>query len=234
MNSSSNLTSLSDQYNSMLRQYQQTYQNYIQNSHKNSHLVTVNDSAFWGNSGISQRSQPSVHDCLNSCKNQSSCSGATYNHSDQSCYLRSGNGNIISSPDKTAIISQSLQYSYQLKNLNQQLLNIQQQIKNQLEQSYSNVQNISTQQQDKNKIIDHNHDILQEDRDKIEQMIHEFELLNAADKNSQIVVTQEYSRYIVYLLIAILFFILVIKFSVFSVEQRGGGGFSSFFKSLNR
>ena len=227
MNSS---PSLSDQYNSLLNQYQQTYQNYIQSSHIShpSHMVTIDDSAFWGDAELSKLSQSSVDHCLHSCRNNSSCSGATYDQTTQSCYLRTGNGNVSSDPGKTAIVSQSLQYSYQLKQINQQLLDIHQQMKDKLNQSYSSYQDKSQEQQQQNQLLDYNQSILQQERMRIDEMIHEYELLNAADRNSQVVVTQEYSSYIVYFLIAVLLFLLVMKYSVFSFEQRGGNSYHSF------
>lgn len=223
----SSFQSLSDQYNTILTQYQQTSQDYIQSldqSNKGDSLVTVSNASFWGNSGISKQQVSKVEDCMNQCSTTSSCSGATYNNSSQQCYLRSGKGNIMSSSnsDEIAIVPQSLQYSYQLKNLNQQLIDLNQQISQQLSQSYNDQQPQMQQQQSQQTQLTQNNTILQQDRETINEMIRHYELLNAVDQNSQLVVTQEYSKYIVYFLVVILLIALLVKFSVFNGNQNGG------------
>jgi hypothetical protein len=222
----SNFNDLQNQYNSILTQYQQTYQDYLQSLDSSANnFVTVPNASFWGTSAISSQQLSNIDDCVNSCVSTSSCSGATYNTSSQSCSLRQGNGNIISTMSaESAIVPSSLQYSYQLKQLNQQLLDLNQQMSTSLQQSNQSYQtNVKPQKQQQEQILNNNNGILQEDREKIHMIIREFQMLNEADKNSQIVVTQEYSSYIVYLLVAILLIILILKFSVFSGEQRGGG-----------
>jgi hypothetical protein len=236
----SNFNDLQNQYNSVLTQYQQTYQYYLQgldpssSNSSNTSFVTVPNASFWGQSAISSQQFSNINDCLNSCTSTSSCSGATYNNTSQKCSLRQGTGDVISSKSGTesAIVPASLQYSYQLKNLNQQLLDLNQQMTTSLQQSYNNYQTSVQPQQQQKQILTNNHGILQEDREKIGLMIREFQMLNEADDNSKIVVTQEYSRYIVYLLVAILLIVLVLKFSIFSGEQRGGGSSKHFYKDF--
>lgn len=239
MSSQTSFQSLSDQYNTILTQYKQTYQNYIQSlDSSGGHLVTVPGASFWGNAEISHIQVSKIDDCLNECATTSSCSGATYNNNTQQCYLRQGKGNIIpSTSGESAIVSKSLQYSYQLKNMNQQLIDLNQQIMDQLNKSYNDQKPQMKQQQNKQIQLTQNNTILQEDRETIGEMIRHYELLNAADENSQLVVTQQYSKYIVYLLVAILLIALLIKFSVFNGEQRGGGNrqkyyFQTFFMLL--
>ena len=82
-------------------------------------------------------------------------------------------------------------------------------------------QNNVTQANQQNQLTQ-NSAILQQDRDTIDSMIRDYELLDSANENSQLVVTQEYSKYIVYLLVAVLLIALLVKFSAFSGEQRGG------------
>lgn len=230
---SDDFQSLSDQYNSTLSQYKQMYQNYIQSLKSNDpsgNLVTVSDASFWGSSGINTTQVSSLNDCVNSCSANSSCTGATYNNSNQNCYLRKGNGNIITSKSgETAIVSQSLQYSYQLKDLNQQLLNTNKKMTDSLNKSYNNYQKNSYHQQQKNDLLQNNNSILENDKLTIHEMIQQHELLNAADQNSQIVVTQQYSQYIVYLLVVILLIALLLKFSFSSNQQFGGSKNNSFF-----
>jgi heme A synthase len=68
-----------------------------------------------------------------------------------------------------------------------------------------------------------NYQILLEERIHIDKMVRDFETLNAANENGQINVTSNYYNYIVLLFITILLIFLLIKFSVTSNDQRGGG-----------
>jgi hypothetical protein len=242
MTHSDDFQSLSDQYNSTLNQYKEVYKKYIHSlysSEKNqsNHLDTVSDSSFWGSSELSTSQVSSVHDCMKSCSDNSSCSGATYNNNNQNCYLRKGNGNgniIHSKSGETAIVPSSLRYSYELKGLNQQLLDTNQQMTDSLNHSYKKYKKNTHHHEKKQHLLNNNNDILQNDKQTIEEMIREQELLNAAGQNSEIVVTEEYSKYIVYLLVVILLFALLIKFSFSTTSQYGGGKqnkwFTQFFK----
>ena len=236
---SQNIQSLSTQYNTILTQYKQTYQYYLQSlqqqvDNSGNIFVTVPNAAFWGESPINTNTMNTSNDCVNSCSTTLSCSGATYNTSNQLCYLRKGNGSIIpSSSSETAIVTSSLQYSYQLKNLNQKLLHLNKEMESSLQTSYIDYKNSTQEQQQKTIVITQNNAILKEDREKIDQMIREEELMNAAGQNSQIAVTQFYSVYVVYLLVTILIIVLLINFSIFnmgSANQRGG--WRGFFKKM--
>ena len=226
---------LQNQYNSILRQYQETYQNYLESLNSSTTtsttLTTIDEASFFGNSEISNQQISSVNDCLQSCSSNSLCSGATYNTDTQSCSLRQGNGDIIFSKNAAlnAIVPSSLYYNYQLKQLNEQLLDLNGKMTSSLHNSYHDYEvNEKPEKQKQQEILIHNHTILQNDRGQISKMIEEHQFLNEADQNSRIVVTQQYSQYIVYLLVAILLIVLIINFSVFTGDQRGGSNKSSY------
>ena len=58
---------------------------------------------------------------------------------------------------------------------------------------------------------------------KIEKLEKEYVTLNAADKNSQLVVTEYYSKYIVLVFVTLLLVLLLLKFAITGGEQVGGG-----------
>jgi hypothetical protein len=222
-------SSLSNQYNSLLNEYKQTYKQYLiclQDSSVN--MVSVPNTFFWGESPLRNDSLNSVDDCLQSCSSTTFCSGATFNKNKNLCSLRKGPGSIIPSKNKNnydfAIVPSPLYYSYQLKNINQNLLDLNKQMMNSLQQSYSSYQENNQQQQQNHVIlIEKNHSYLKEDRGKIEQMIKEEELMNAANENSQLVVKQHYYAYIIYLFVTILLILVFIRVMFMNgLEQRGG------------
>jgi hypothetical protein len=220
---SAELQNLSNQFNSLLTQYTDTYQSYISiiNSGSNS-LTTVPDSSFVGESNLSVLNNSSIDDCQSSCTSNSSCSGATFNNNSNSCTLSSGTGNIVSTPQSTAIVQEALYYSYQLQQINTQLLNINQQIMSTTNSSYGHFQQTQQQNQQQEQALQNNYQTLLQERMQIDEMVMQFETINAAYDNGNTNVTANYYSYIVLVLIAIFLIFVLIKYSIPS-EQIGGG-----------
>jgi hypothetical protein len=78
---------------------------------------------------------------------------------------------------------------------------------------------MSIQEQDA--ILHQNYNFLNEERYRIEKFEKDFETLNSAAYNSQLIVTSNYYRYIVLMFISILLIFLLIKYS--GTGQQGGG-----------
>jgi hypothetical protein len=114
--SSSQLKTLSDNFNTLLTEYKNTYNDYINNINDTS-LTTIDDSAFNGSSILKTNTNSTVDDCKKSCSSDTSCSGATFTSSDNNCILNSGKGNITNATDSTAIIQKGMYYSYKLQKI---------------------------------------------------------------------------------------------------------------------
>ena len=102
------MESLGNQFNILLTQYQETYQEFLNaiNSNNNT-LTTLSNSAFVGKSNIDTIQNSNQNNCLSSCTSNSSCSGATFDDNSNTCTLSSGNGNIITSTNQTAIVKRT-------------------------------------------------------------------------------------------------------------------------------
>ena len=222
MSSSQQIQSLSNQFNTLLSEYQSTYNDFITtiNSDDNS-LTTVDNSAFNGSNTINTTTATNVSDCLSSCSSNTSCSGATFTTNNNNCTLSSGNGNIIQSTNSTAIVKQAMYYSYQLQNLNQQLLDINEQINNNINQSYSSYQKNLNDVSQRDQALQQNYVVLIGERENIKRMISEYETLNSAQENGDINTTMNYYNYIILVFIVILLIFLLLRFSI-SSEQYGG------------
>ena len=72
--------------------------------------------------------------------------------------------------------------------------------------------------------LDQNYNILLNERAKIQKLEKESATLNAANKDTQLVVTQHYSKYIVLVFVTLLLVLLILKFAITGGEQTGGGG----------
>lgn len=233
--SSSQIQTLSNQFNSLLTEYQTTYAEFMNTLKSNdTSLTTVENSAFAGSGTINTSLVSSISDCTTACSSNTSCTGATFTtNSNNNCTLSSGTGNIVNATNSTAIVQKGLYYSYQLQNLNQQLMDINQQINTAVNQSNTEYQNNLGQINESGQALQQNYVVLTGDRDRIDLMIREFETLNEAQQNSDINVTMNYYNYIVLLFVAIFLVCLLLRFSVPS-DQVGGGRNSvgNIFKNL--
>ena len=115
------METLNNNFNSLLTQYSETNQNLINaiNSNNNSLNLLPNSSFVGTNLNTIQNS--TENNCLNSCSANQSCSGATFDTDKNTCALISGNGDVVSSQNQTAIINEILYYSLQLQKINSDL-----------------------------------------------------------------------------------------------------------------
>lgn len=217
------LQNLSNEYNMLISQYQNTYKEYINiiNS-DNKSFTTVDDSAFYGQNQINTINNTNAENCQSACSSNSSCSGATFNTLSNNCTLSSGTGNVVQEQKSKAIVKEAMYYSYHLQKLNAKLIDINKQMINTSNNSYNEFQKSQQQTIEQENTMNNNYQTLSDERIKIEKMILEYETLNRALENGNIVVTSNYYSYIALFLIAILLILLFFKFS-FTGSQRGGG-----------
>ena len=71
--------------------------------------------------------------------------------------------------------------------------------------------------------LEQNYNALLSDRRQIKKLEKEYITLNATDKDTQLVITEYYSKYIVLIFVTILLVLLLLKYAITGGEQRGGG-----------
>ena len=224
---SSQLQTLSNQFNALLRQYTDTYQEYISLVNSNDHSLTaVPNSAFLSKGYINTLNNSTLDACQTACSSNSSCSGATFNNTLRNCTLNSGFGKIIPTSQSTAFVQQAMYYSYQLQQLNAQLTSVNQQMMKLSNSSYNKFHQSQQQSQQREQALQNNYLILSQERDQIDGMVRQFQTLNSAYENGNLVVTSNYYSYIVLLFVVIFLIFLLMRFSLFG-EQSGGGGSTS-------
>jgi hypothetical protein len=220
---STQLQNLSNEYNMLISQYQNTYQKYIDviNS-DNTNFKTVNNSAFYGQQQINTLNDTDIDNCQSACLSNTSCSGATFNTLSNNCTLSSGTGNIVQQQKSKAIVKEAMYYSYQLQNLNAKLLDVNKQMLDSSNKNYNDFQKSQQQSIEQENTMNNNYQTLIDERAQIEKMIREYETLNSALENGNIVATSNYYSYIALSFITILLIFLFFKFS-FTSSQSGGG-----------
>jgi lipopolysaccharide export LptBFGC system permease protein LptF len=232
MSSSQQIQSLSDQFNTLLSEYQSTYNDFINTINSDDiSFTTVDNSAFNGSNIINTTTATSVSDCSTSCSSNTSCSGATFTTDNNNCILGSGAGNIIKSTNSTAIVKKAMNYSYQLQNLNQQLLDINQEINSNINESYNSYQTNLEQVSQRDEALQKNYVVLTQERENIKRIVREYETLNSAQENGDINTTMNYYKYIILLFIVLLLIFLLLRFSIPS-DQSGGSSVHKMFTKM--
>jgi hypothetical protein len=219
---SSQMEILSNKFNSLLTQYKENYNNFLNTVGSNDNsFKTVPDSAFVSLNNIENIQVTDVDKCLTSCSSNKLCSGATFDNEQNSCLLSSGSGDIIHSPNQTAIIKQALYYSYQLEKINNELLSVNTNIMTLANSRIGDYQETQKMSVEKSEILQNNYKTLEEERFQIAEMIRQYETLNSANEDASISIKSYYYTYMIYLLVAIFLIFLLFKYTL-SSEQNGG------------
>jgi hypothetical protein len=217
-----NLQSLTDNFNNILTEYQNTYQEYVKYLNtKSSDLNSLSNSLYMGSSILSNQTVTSIDDCKTNCMSNTSCSGATYNLDTNMCILSSGTGNIIKTPNSTSLVSGSVYYNYKLQELNEKLIQLNHQMLTIAQSEMTQYSQNSQEAVNKEQQLKSNYETLLQERSHIGEMVKEFQTVNSAYDNGSIVLTSNYYSYIVWILVTVLLIFLFIKFTVIN-PQRGG------------
>jgi hypothetical protein len=188
-------------------------------------LVDIKGATFWGTRGLSEGAASSIEECKARCSADSSCSGATYNSDKAYCWTRSGDSQVgVGMPTDYAIIPENLKYLKIIQGLSQKLTDINDKIlktMNKGEPLYSR-QDIHRKQQ--TILLNQNYKKLTEEREKVEKTIKKYQDLNQAQNEGEIVITKNYSAFILSVVIFLIIVGLFIKLMPSTpIPQQGGG-----------
>lgn len=221
---SSQLEILKNRFNVLLTQYQDTYKefiDYLNNNQQDNSFKLIPRTAFISSENISSIGDTTIDNCLTLCNSNTLCSGATFDNYSNSCILSKGKGDISNSTSQTSIVKQSLYYSHQLKDLNDQLIKINQSISKLIGENESVRNSVQKENEEKSKQLDNTYKILNEEKIQIEKMINQYKTLNSAYENGSINLTSNYYKYILFLLIAVMLIYYIFKYSI--PNQQFGG-----------
>ena len=187
-------------------------------------LIDIKGATFWGTRGLSEGAASSIEECKARCSADSSCSGATYNSDKAYCWTRSGDSQVgVGMPTDYAIIPENLKYLKIIQGLSQKLTDINDKIlktMNKGEPLYSR-QDIHRKQQ--TILLNQNYKKLTEEREKVEKTIKKYQDLNKAQNEGEIVITKNYSTFIVSVIIILIIICIFIKFIPNTPTVQQGG-----------
>ena len=193
-------------------------------------LITISNSSYTGGVPIGTVSSGSSQDCVTQCYTTPSCTGATYNSSNNTCSLSTGEGSITpSSNNNTVIVPQLVQYLDVMIVLNTKLTNINNQILKLTDQAQPMYNNLTSQTQQKKQQLNKAYNRLVAERDRIEKLVNDYDTLQDDENYNYSLTNSNYLSYVLLLALAILVIIILMNIGGrnTSTTQYGGGSLNS-------
>lgn len=193
-------------------------------------LKTVPGSVFLGESPINIVRVDNLQSCIASCSDLSpKCSGATYNKGNNMCALSSGKGSFVASPvlDNTAIVSENLYYLNILQELNDQLLSLNNQMKNLIAEGLPVYDESIKENAFSSTTLKSYYQRLELERQKINKMIKEYENLDSEQQNTGILSNNSYFMFYLLLLFCLFLIFLFIYYFLYMTSASTSTSTSS-------
>jgi hypothetical protein len=212
------LENLQQQYGNLLLEYKQSvsdYLGYLNTKAPGSRdFISMKGFAFNGTGVAGQSEANTLTTCEASCANTPGCSGATFKSS--LCAIRSGDSPVVSaSNDSYAIVPREKQLLMNMKDINEQLISLNDKITNKINSS----QTVYYKNQDKiqENVVDlsNRYSQLRQENENLTKMIHEYETLTQENKNDEIKVTQNY-----YYFLSLTVIVIIMAFILFRISLQ--------------
>ena len=219
------LETLSMQYKNLLIEYENAVNNYVSflqqeaadsyskasapnyNINKQT-LVSVPGAIYWGGSNIGQNSSATLQECKASCASTNGCTGATYSVSSNGqpvCKLEGQDGKIVTgSANDTAIVPKGKQLLANIQSINNKLTNINKQIQSKSESGQPIYTEQSRVRQLKTSELISQFASLTEERNKIDEMINDYQTLDEKQSQGNLTINQNYYSFVLLLFLAII------------------------------
>uniref|UniRef100_A0A6C0H5F4 Apple domain-containing protein n=1 Tax=viral metagenome TaxID=1070528 RepID=A0A6C0H5F4_9ZZZZ len=207
-----NLVSFENEYNLLLNKYKNEYNNFMSlNSSDLKKIIPLNDKSFWGKTAISDSSVNNQNDCIDLCKKNKNCSGATFVPQTNQCMVRSGFGSINNDPNNVALVSNYvlklsilLSYNEQLRSIIDKINEI---VKNNSLDIDKEIIKKNVEKLKKDSLI------LASENDKLQNIIYQQNILNSDVLNNSQIVYSNYSVFFIYFSL----FLFIIALSLFFI-----------------
>jgi hypothetical protein len=222
-----NLEKISTEYNNVLTQYNQARSNYINylntkseaqdasgssvdtsGNNPNQYLVLTN--TFYGQSTLTNPIQTNnIATCKNKCSANSSCTGANFLQGSTCLLMKDTNGELSPKQESSAIVPPEVYYLTTLKQLNVQLMNLNDKLTKQINKGQPIFEKQTEERAKQSEALDKNYESLMSEREKIEAQLKQFDDVNEAQINSTLIVDKNYAIY-KYLIWAFIIIVLII------------------------
>jgi len=214
-----NLEVLKKEYDATLIKYNQAqsdYANLLSDGAVTSKSFTdIKGKTYLGTGVLSEDwVTTSLDDCKEACASNSKCTGATYNLDKTYCSLRTGeSGASEGSENDYAIMSQKQKQLKVLSALSDRLLEINTQILQIVKQGKPELVDMQKEKEIQISSLAKNYSDLTTQRESLNEIIRETQKLNSTENQSQILITKNYSTYIVLMVLTIFVGVGIVMFS---------------------
>jgi hypothetical protein len=179
-------------------------------------MTAIKGQVFWGTSQVGFNNSATLEECQASCASTTGCTGATFNptdHGQPMCWLRGGEGDILGGiANDYAIIPKAKQLLTIVQKINQQLTSINQEIQGKTSAGKGLYESKTTATKNKNQELITQFIQLRREREKIEEMVNEYQTLDQAQDAGSIKINQNYYSFVLLLALVVIIIFILYKF----------------------
>lgn len=214
------LEMLEKEYMLILKQYETAYANYISNLNSQQQQQPNNSDSFsalqgrtyWGTYGIKEGTAATQKECESMCLSDTKCTGATFNPSKRYCWTRGGDSGLTVGTDSDyALIPKIKENLILLKNLNQQLMDLNKRISNKLNMIYPLAKEETSSKNEKQNELTQSYSSLVKEKTELENVLNEYETLEETLNNNTLYVNQKNLSLRMWVIIAIILLVITFK-----------------------
>ena len=210
-----NLEVLKKEYDATLIKYNQAQSDYASSLTDANSFTDIKGKTYMGTGLLSEDwATASLDDCKEACASNSKCSGATYNPDKTYCSLRTGESDVSEGTDNDyAIMSDKQKQLKVLSALSDRLLEINTQILQIVKQGKPELVGMQQEKELQVSSLAKNYSDLTTQRESLNETIRETQKLNSAENQSEILITKNYSTYLVLMVLTIVVGVGIVMFS---------------------
>jgi hypothetical protein len=172
-------------------------------------LTSIKGQTFWGTSSVGESTSKSVQECSALCSNNDRCSGATFNPNKQYCWLRGGEGSAMPGlSNDYAIVPKSKQLLKIVESLNNEINSVNRKMQTKINEVYGIYDKQIASSFNKNYDLVDQYNILNTDREKINDMLKEYQTLETTENEMGIYTLKNY--YLFFIFFAVVFIAIII------------------------
>jgi hypothetical protein len=212
------LNTLEKEYDVILKQYEEAYNNYISDVNESTEkrvFRSLPGRAWWGANGLKESVVSTKEECESMCASDINCTGATFNSDKKYCWTRTGNGILTKGKDEdVAIIPKLKSDIIILTSLNKRLVSINKSIQDEL--SVMNPQIEETQKENDIKMqkLKEYYNQLADEKDDMDKLIKKYSTIEEGNENEELYVNKENISYKNWTLIALVLFAILLNLLV--------------------
>jgi hypothetical protein len=221
---------LEKEYDLVLKQYQEAYKNYINTLNTNTkqtdslgkEFSELSSRSWWGTYGIKEGAANTKEECKSMCASDMNCTGATFNTAKRYCWARGGNGAVSTgTKDETALIPKLRMNLIILTGLNDKLISINQQLRNEIKNISPTLSSENEMNTKRQKTFDDSYYKLSNKKREMKTLLKQYDTIESKLNDQTLIVNQANSSLKLWTFIAFITLLILLK-QVYGVDTPSG------------